>query len=345
MGHTQRILDDVRGKIAPSDDTLKAARARRDEVLGALKDFKGNLRSYASGSIGHRTANDDTDGDCGVVLDRRTYPELGPDGDKVGPEDIVEEARKQVRESLSEAHPRLATRLSKRAITIKFDEPLTADKDAPDPSVDLIMALTRRQADGLWIPNRNTKSWDAAHPEKHTEMLTNPPADLRRLRARTVRLVKAQNKQYSEPGLASFNVEALALECITEVQSLAEAVTTWFEYAAKQIEKGNTKDPAGVSGPIKLLQDRDIVVQRLEKAAKHMRAALDNDEDEDAVTESLSLVFWKYVQNNASDSSKAGLAAALRGGNSNFSRAGAFALTADTPRLKTTRSFGDAKIR
>lgn len=345
MGHTSRILDDIRSQIAPSDDTLKAARQRRDEVLESLHDFEGRLRDYASGSIGHRTANDDTDADSGVVLDRRTYPELGPDGDEVGPEDIVEKVRRHVRERLHDKHPNLTTRLTKRAIVIKFGEALGADDAAPDPSVDLIVALTRKDAEGLWIPNRFASSWDASHPEKHTTLLTAPPEDLRRVRARTIRLVKAQVRQYSSPGLCPFNVEALALECIDDVQSLGESVTTWFEYAAKQVKKANTKDPAGVSAPIKLLLDRDTVVERLESAAKHMRAALDHDDDEAVVTDELAQVFWKYVEKPAGVSSKAAFASALRGGNSNFNRAGIFTPAATTPRLKTVSSFGDGEIR
>ena len=344
MGYTTKLLDDVRAKIAPADETLRAARSRRDEVLAALKEFPGRLRDYSSGSIGHRTANDDTDADCGVVLDRRTYPELGPDGDGEGPDGVMEEIRTHVRERLRATHPAVSTRLSKRAIVVKFNEPLTSGDNAPDPSVDLIVALTRKEADGLWIPNRDPGRWDPSHPEMHTQLLTDPPDDLRRLRSRTVRLVKAQNKQYSLPALSSFNIEALALECITELHSLGEAVTTWFEYAAKELKHANTKDPAGVSGPIKLLLDRDTIVQRLEKAATHMRAAMDHDDDEERVTEELALVFWKYVEKSASDSSKAAFATALRGGNSNFNRAGVFAATTPRP-LKTVSSYGDGEIR
>ncbi|HXH23040.1 MAG TPA: hypothetical protein VNN10_13530 [Dehalococcoidia bacterium] len=344
MGWTTKILDEVRARIAPADETLEAARTRRGEVLGALKDYPGRLRDYASGSIGHRTANDDTDADCGVVLDRRTYPELGPDGSEVGPEAVMNDVRKLVREKLKDAHPGMATRLSKRAIIVKFNEPLSNDDDAPDPSVDLIVALTRRGADGLWIPNRDADSWDASHPEKHTALLTDPPEDLRRLRARTIRIAKAQNKQYSTPALSSFNIEALALECITKAESLGEAVTRWFEYAATELKKANTKDPAGVSPPIRLLLDRDVVVQRLESAAKHMRAALDRDDDEDAAREELAVVFWKYIQKPAGKESKAALASALRSGNGAFNRAGIFAPgTASV--LKTPASFGDDQVR
>ena len=48
--------------------------------------FAGALRTYSSGSIAHHTMIAPvTDGDGGVVLDRRSYPRLGPDGDGEDP--------------------------------------------------------------------------------------------------------------------------------------------------------------------------------------------------------------------------------------------------------------------
>jgi hypothetical protein len=346
MGHTDSILETILSQIAPSDETLEAARGRRDAVLSALNGLDGRLRDYASGSIGHRTANDDTDADCGVVLDRRVYPELGPDGDDVGPEDIVERVRSIARSYLKEEYPGLTTSLTKRAIIFEFHEPFASGDDTKDPSVDLIVALTRRDADGLWIPNRDTKAWDASHPEQHTKLLTDPPDDARRLRARTIRLVKGWNQQYDDAALCSFNIEALALEAIIETMSLGKAVTLLLEYAARELKKANTKDPAGVSPPIKLLLDRDTVVSRLESAGTHMRRALDSDDDEDAVTEELAAVFYKFVQKAEGGTSKAARAASLRGGNTNLNRAGAYVTAgAAASHLKTVRSHGNGNVQ
>lgn len=346
MGHTDRVLDDIQSKIAPSDETLGAARSRREEVLVTASGFDGALRTFASGSIAHRTANDDTDADCGIVLDRRSHPELGPDGDGEGPERVMQDVRELVRDTLKDTHPELKIRLTKRAIEVKFHEPIGFGDDATDPSVDLIVTLTRMEKEGLWIPNRDSDGWDASHPESHTKLLTDPPTDVRRLRARTIRLAKAWNKQFDSPGLSSFNIEALALEVIKQVMRIGEAVTVWFEHSAKEVKKGNTKDPADVSPPVKLLLDRDVVVGRLGKAAQHMRTALENDDDEGAVTEELAMVFPKFVDKPKGDSSKAALASALRGGNSDFNRAGVYVpAAAAATRLKTIRSFGDGKVR
>ena len=184
MQNTASYLNDLHAKLAPSGDTLSTARSRRDEVLSQARDYPGALRTYISGSIAHRTANQDTDGDCGVVLDRRSYPKLGPDGDGEGPNQIVEDFRELLRDRLKQDHPDIRFRVTKRAIKISFNEPLD---DGSDPSVDLIVALTRK-GQGLWIPNNEARDWDASDPEYHTKVLTADPAGLRRVRAKVIRL-------------------------------------------------------------------------------------------------------------------------------------------------------------
>jgi len=93
MSITGSILDDVRGLLAPSNSILREARDRRSRVLKAAKAFRGVRDSYNSGSIAHGTANSDLDADCGIVLDRRTHPDIGPDGDGGGPNKVVHEVR------------------------------------------------------------------------------------------------------------------------------------------------------------------------------------------------------------------------------------------------------------
>jgi hypothetical protein len=337
MGITTSILDEILRQTAPSDVTLDAVWNRRDEVLCISARYPGALRTYASGSIAHRTANDDTDADGGVVLDRRYYPELGPDGDGEGPENIVESMRAYLRDALKENHPNIAFRLSKRAIRVTYQEPLA---DGTDPTVDLIVALTRK-AGALWIPNLDHNTWDASDPECHTQLMTAPPAPLRRTRAKVVRLAKVWNKQYVQPGMCAFNITALALACITEDMDVATGLAAFFAYAAQDLKKRLTPDPAGVSPPIKLLIDRDIVVSRLEQASRLMDLALAHDEDEQAVREALGDLYWRYVQPPAESASKAAYARALREGNAGVGISGGLVLT--TPKaapLKTTRAFG-----
>jgi hypothetical protein len=84
--YTLEMLDVIRSQIAPEDVALKEARERRDATRDVADKFGSTNRSFASGSLAHRTANCPVhqrdvglDADCGIVLDRRAYPTLGPD--------------------------------------------------------------------------------------------------------------------------------------------------------------------------------------------------------------------------------------------------------------------------
>lgn len=341
MGNTEATLNQVRKWLEPSDETLAAVKERRDNVLAVARTFPGALRTYRSGSIGHHTANDDTDADCGVVLDRRHYPKLGPDGDNVGPSEIVEKMREWLRKELKERYPDISFRVTKRAIKITFNESLPG---GTDPTADLVVALTRKEPQaGLWIPNRERGRWDASHPEQHTKLMRAEPGALRRKRARVIRLVKGWNKGFGEPGLSGFNITALALECIAQEGTLAEAVADFFEYAASNLKQRLTKDPANVAPPIKLLGDRVVVVGRLERAGQNVRHALDNDTDKNEVAATLAKLFPKCPSLSEENRAREYLAEKLRmgippafvGGNLTF-----LTSPSSTRPLKTTRAYG-----
>jgi hypothetical protein len=339
MGQVNDILDEVRSDIAANDKVLKEARKRRDLVAKKAAAFPGVLRQYSSGSVAHGTVNNPVnDADDGIVLDRRTYPDLGPEGDeKEGPNEIVEEIREFVSPKIRKVYPDAVVTTSKRGLLVRFSSPLHDQ----DPTVDIIVTLTRKDGSGLWIPNLETKSWDASHPEKHTELFIGGTESLRALRARVIRLVKALNKQWSEPALTSFNVEALAWESIDDSSlSLEDALTEFFTYAESEVRKRNTKDPAGVSANLKLLVTRKVTVKRLKAAAANLRCALaaqENEGDND-VQEAMAKVFRDYV--DAPSGSKADWAALLRKGNEGVSATvGGLALSTGHS-LKTTRAFG-----
>jgi hypothetical protein len=337
VNKTNEILNDVRAQLAPSDDILKTARDRRTAVLAAAYAFDGVRDKYVSGSIAHGTANNDLDADCGVVLDRRKFPELGPDGDGVGPNKIVKRVRDFVADWLEDEDEKYDVRLTKRrAIKVSVDD---------GPTVDLVVALERHGAPGVWIPNRPEDDWDAAHPAKHTELFTSGTKKLRRVRARAIRLAKGWNHQYDKPGLSSFNIEALAWECVEESMTVGDALQELFTYGAKELAAGETDDPAGVSGAIRLLVDRTEVVARLEHAADLMTRAMDAGDDDQAARSALSQLFWDYVDAPKSGaSSKAALADALRRGETMSVGAKGLAIgsTAEAQQLKRTRPYGDA---
>ena len=335
MPYTGTILDEIRSRVAPDDDTLKAAKGRRDDALSCASNFDGVARTYASGSIAHGTANSGLDADCGIVLDRRTWTTLGPDGNDVGPCEVVEDVREFVRTSLKGTYPDIKSRLTKRAIALNVHEELS---NGLDPSVDLIVGLQRADG-GLWIPNLKSDSWDASDPICHTKLLTADPKSLRVTRARVIRLGKCWNSQYSTPGMCSFNIEALALASIEEGVGVAQGLAALFKYAVVDVRAHNTPDPADVSKPIKLKIERDVMVDRLESARDLIQKSLDNDADETIVRATLAGLFWKHLEPPAGTASKVAMANELRGGNAGV-RMGA-ALTAGVgAALKTGRAYG-----
>ena len=241
--HANDVLEEIRQKISASDDDLNEARERRDLVLKAARSFPA--RCDLQVRIGRPRQRKQSGGRCGRWHGARP-PRLrgvGPDSDKdEGPEEIVDDVREHVMGIVRETYPSARSRLIKRAILIRFNEP---NADGVDPSVDLVVAITRKNANGLWIPNRDKDDWDASDPEEHRRLLTGDRKNLRVHRARVIRLAKAAIKHDSTPALISFNIEALALEHITKVNTLAASLQLFFDKAASSIKSRPDRRPGG----------------------------------------------------------------------------------------------------
>jgi hypothetical protein len=299
MGFIDAFLTDVGSQIAARDDVLAEARARLALIRKIAETFPGALRTYASGSLAHHTFNNPvTDGDGGVVLDRRFYPSLGPDGGGETHNDTTSDLCALLGPAVREFYPKAHCGTSKRGPKIYFGAPVAGQ----DPTVDLVVALTRRDQPGLWIPNLEKVRWEASDPEQHTELLNGGTVALRRARRRVIRLLKAWNKQWDSPGLSSFHLSVLALEHVAPGMSVAVGLHTVLAEAAEFLTTGrNTPDPAGVSAPLKLLEPRAVVVARLGKAAVNLADALEHDDDERTVQAALHRVFRDYIDAPAGD--------------------------------------------
>lgn len=301
MGYTNDYLTSVGSDIAADDAALAEARARLELVRDIAMDFHGAQRTYASGSLAQHTINDPvTDGDGGLVLSRIHYQKLGPDGGGEAPNDVAIDLCNHLGPEVRNTYPNARCGTSKRGPKITFGAPVNGQ----DPSVDLVLALTRRDGSGLWIPNLHMHRWEASDPEKHVQLLNGGTVSLRRTRRRVIRLAKAWNKQWAQPGLSSFQLSALALEHVAPGMSVATGLHAVFDGGATFLATGcNTPDPADVSKPLKLMKGvtREVVVQRLRAAADAMADALAQDDDEDAVQSALHRVFRKYVEAPATD--------------------------------------------
>jgi len=309
MGHTEDILNDIRGQIDAHPEPLAEARARLRLVRSTAATFSGALRTYASGSLPQNTfIHPVGDGDGGLVLDRRSYPHLGPEGDDETPADITTQLCALLGPAVRSVYPNARCGTSKRGPKVWFGKPV----DNQDPTVDLVVALTRKKGVGLWIPNLKTNTWEASHPECHVELFTSGSQSLRRTRRRVVRLLKGWNKQYNEPGFSSHNLTVWAWEFIEPGMGMATALHTVLTMATARVEAGQaTVDPAVVSPNVKLLVLRSIASRRLRTAAEAFSEALDHDDDRDAVLSALSRAFYNYID-DPKPSGLAGKAAALR---------------------------------
>lgn len=345
MTYVDQVLNDVRVQLAPDDLALDEARERRDLTRKAAESFRGALRSYRSGSLAYGTANCPVherdkgfDADCGVVLDRRVHSLLGPDGLDIGPTEVVQRVVAHILPTIRRRYPSASARVTKRAILVEFHEPLAT---SDDPTVDLIVALNRKDEPGLWIPNTEVDRWDASDPEKHTELFTSGDRGLRVARAQSVRLAKAENRRVSAPPLCSFNLQSLAWMFVEPGMSTPEALAALWSKGAADLRARLTPDPAGVSPPIKV-GDRDDAVRRLEFAAQRLSAALAHPWDAEWVRAQLSPLWPDFISDDGGVS-KARLAAAIK--NQSYlgvTAAGALTTTASIgSALKHTRAYGD----
>lgn len=343
MSHATRLLDEeAHQRLAADDRVLQAARERRDVVLACARRFHGALRTYTSGSVSHKTVNHPVkDADCGLVLDRRTHSELGPDGNNTGPLPTVEEIRDFLRDEtkLCEIYPQARLRVDRRAIKIAVYEPI----DNQDPSVDLIVALDRRNGPGLWIPKAmrtGNPGWSASHPERHTELFRPSDRELRRTRTQAVRFAKAWNARYSRPYFSSHNLSAFAYWGLDEPGPMGPALRRYFEFACRDLERGLTEDPAGVSGRIPVMADtKEDALQRLRKA-RDLAVRADEATTEDEAREALNGLLPDQVDPPAQRAGADRLARELRRGGGGSFGVGGLAASGAATQLKSTDAYG-----
>jgi hypothetical protein len=97
--------------------------------------------------------------------------------------------------------------------------------------------------------------------------------------------------------MCSFNIEALALELVTETGSIAPALATFLIDASAEIAVELTDDPAGVSGPIKLPEGITQVraAERLRQLGQSVQASL-NAQSEPEARRILEGVFGPQIE-------------------------------------------------
>lgn len=268
----EQILTEARHRIEVSDPELAEARTRRSALASALQAEFPGARTYLNGSIAHGDALTPlTDVDLGVVVPDPVNA-YGPG--RQGPKQLKDRAAKAIRTRLKEDYGDRAVEVEgrKRSILVRFRDPVAPGQ--PDFTADVIVAIDNPDARGLYIPR--FQSWDRAHPERHTELVLTANRTAKSTFARVVRLIKHWNRRNSKP-LCSWNIKALALDCITTPTALLPAVREWFRCAIEQLSISETPDPARVAkNPIKLNEKmtRTEVVRRLSRALERLDRAV-----------------------------------------------------------------------
>lgn len=267
----ENLLEEARKNIQVGPEELAEAKIRRFKIAEALKKAFPGSRVYVNGSVAHGDALTPlTDVDVGVVVKgaEETY---GP-GMK-GPTDLKEQAAEALRRELKGDYPKLVVIVEgqKRSILVRFGDPVT--KGQADFTADVIVAVDNVDDDGLYIPRFDC--WDRSHPEKHTELVLKAIEDTDVVYARVVRLLKHWNRRNDKP-LCSWNIKALALDCITEPTTLLRGLEVWFKHAEEQLTLGETEDPAKVAPkPIKMNKSKTVVLRKIKDAHEHLALAVE----------------------------------------------------------------------
>ncbi|MCX5250367.1 hypothetical protein OG895_35040 [Streptomyces sp. NBC_00201] len=270
------LLDEGRRKIQVEDKELTEAKRRRQLLAASARRAFFGSTTYFNGSVAHGDANTPlTDVDLGVVLTKKDAEPYGPGKKSALP--LMEIARDAIHEDLDDEFPNLTIEVAdrRRAVLVRFGKPVTPGQS--DFTADVMTALPHPSGRGLYIPNTKIAAqWDRADPITHTRMVLKAIEDTKVVFARTVRLLKHWNGTHSKP-MCSWNIKALCLGCLDEPMPLINVLQVFFAYAADEIDKGPTPDPAEVAGPITLNMPRSEVHKRLCTARKYIDLAIEHE--------------------------------------------------------------------
>ncbi|MDG9725274.1 MULTISPECIES: hypothetical protein [unclassified Streptomyces] len=273
-----QLLDEGRRKIQVTDEELTEAKRRRTLLAASVRRAFPGSTTYFNGSVAHGDANTPlTDVDLGTVLTKKDAEPYGPG--KKSALTLMEIARDAIHEDLDDEFPKLTIEVEgrRRAVLVRFGDPVTPGQ--ADFTADVMTAIPHPSGRGLYIPNTKIATqWDRADPITHTRMVLQAIKETKVVFARTVRLLKHWNGTHSKP-MCSWNIKALSLNCLDEPMPLINALRVFFTYAADEIGKGPTPDPAGVAGPIPLNMPRPDVHKRLCTARKYIDLAIEHEKN------------------------------------------------------------------
>jgi len=286
-GFYRQLIEDIR----VSEDEIKAARRRRDELRAKLETVigkrTGGVETFASGALAAGLQNRPLN-DVDVVA---TTPDF-----LAGWRSDPHQAQRDVRAWLA---PTINAKFEFSTHALKLTYP------SEDFTADVVIGV--RQPSGIIIPHcpkGEARLWLPTDPARHAKLVRERKLpDRPAIFAQQVRILKALNREWGlrayddRKPLASFHLTALALAIFRKgVEVSHDEGTPMFLEAAAKLVLAPLPNPAGV-GPDLEAHDPEAASALLAEAGQKTRRALSVSDDE--AEELLNDVFGDRDQRRA----------------------------------------------
>jgi hypothetical protein len=191
---TDAAFDAFYEQINPSGDHRETANARKDRVVGLLKNDFEILDAFSTGSIPKFTAlKNRADLDVMVVLHYGKHVK-----DKT-PTQLLDSVRKPL------SKYRTNVRKNGQAVTLHYDT---------WPNVDIVPVSRTTKSDGSVshydVPNSNNGTWIQSRPRKLAKAIEDKATECGENFRRIIKMIKHWNYVHSEY-LSNYHIEVLAL--------------------------------------------------------------------------------------------------------------------------------------
>ncbi|KOX24431.1 hypothetical protein ADK67_19055 [Saccharothrix sp. NRRL B-16348] len=269
---------------------VKVARERAATFKAAFESEPDVRKAWLSGSLRRSTQLDPVhDVDMVIEYDLVDHPDWGQPGPSAG--EAVEHARTRCKALLGDPDGTFAELVRRADGRNRAAKCFVDDPDDPEAFTVDVMPVIRQSADALHIPDVEASCWITANPEYLIECAQRRHENWGHYR-HMVRVLKAWRLSVTGTvKIRSLVMEVLAWEYLPDGSTRADALATFFEAAATQVNLP-IEDPAGLCGPIQPDLDVGALRTALEEAAdiaaSAQVAARRGDTDE-------ALVLWGRV--------------------------------------------------
>lgn len=210
------------------------------------------VSTFLQGSLAKRTMiRPLKDVDLVVVLDRRTYLDLGVAG-------VFELIAETLTQALIGTYPDVVVDDPK-----KYAIPIELALDFPSFDVVPAFETPGDENDDILIGNTETLVWERSNTREMMRVVSAANGRTEGILVHVVRMVKNSVRQHFDDGIPGIAIEGVACRELSGHVPYAEGCTAIFRRAADEVARGRIDDPTNAENLI-------------EKLADHARAWLDN---------------------------------------------------------------------